>query len=319
MASAVTRIADILTPDIWNSYGLQRSTELSSFWMSGVVGTVPGVTLPEGGATINMPHFNALTGTAQRLSDSAALETKKITAGKDIAVLQMLGDSWSANDLAGVMSGADPAKAIADLLAEYWANQMQSQVITLLKGVFGAASMATNVSDISAGVTEAVRAFNQNTFIDATQKLGDAKGKVAAIAMHSATEAYLAKQQAIIYETTADKSDRLPMYMGKRVIVNDSLPVDTGTYTSYIFGANAIGFVDGVVGAGDLETDRDILAGDTVMTMRRRFILHVMGCKWKGSPVGSTPSTAEIETGTNWERVYDHKQIPLIQFKHKLA
>jgi len=319
MASAVTKVSDILAPEIWNGYGAQRSIELSAFWRSGIVAAVQGLEIPTGGATINMPLFNALTGTAQRLSDSAALETKKITASKDVAVIQLLGDSWSTNDLAGALSGADPAKAIADLLAEYWAIQMQSQVVSLLKGVFSAASMSANVSDISAGGSEAVRAFNQNTFIDASQKLGDAKGRVTAIAMHSATEAYLAKQQMIVYETSADKSDRVGRYMGKTVIVDDALPVDTGTYTSYIFGSNAIGFVDSTVGEADLETDRDILAGENVMTMRRRFILHVMGCKWKGSPVGIAPTTAEIETGTNWERVYDSKNIPIIQFKHKLA
>jgi hypothetical protein len=199
MASAVTKVSDILAPEIWNGYGAQRSVELSAFWRSGIVAAVQGLEIPTGGATINMPLFNALTGTAQRLSDSAALETKKITASKDVAVIQLLGDSWSTNDLAGALSGADPAKAIADLLAEYWAIQMQSQVVSLLKGVFSAASMSANVSDISAGGSEAVRAFNQNTFIDASQKLGDAKGRVTAIAMHSATEAYLAKQQMIVY------------------------------------------------------------------------------------------------------------------------
>jgi hypothetical protein len=319
MASTVTKVSDILTPEIWNAYGAQRSVELSAFWRSGVVASVPGLSIPSGGATITMPHFNALSGTAQRLSDSAALETKKITASKDVAVIQLLGDSWSTNDLAGVLAGADPARAIADLLAEYWANQMQLQVISLLKGAFSAASMATNVSDVSGGGSEPVRAFNQTTFIDATQKLGDAKGKVTAIAMHSATEAYLAKQQMIVYETTANKSDRVGRYLGKTVIVDDGLPVDSGTYTSYIFGNNAIGFVDSVVGESDLEADRDILAGENVMTMRRRFILHVMGCKWKGTPAGISPTTAEIETGTNWERVYDSKLIPIVQFKHKLA
>jgi len=137
--------------------------------------------------------------------------------------------------------------------------------------------------------------------------------------MHSATEAYLAKQQLIDYETTADKSDRVPYYMGKRVIVDDGLPVSSGTYTSYIFGGAVIGHSEDVIGPDDLENDRDILQGDTVFAMRRRFLLHPKGMKWVGTPAGAFPSRAELAVGTNWERVFEPKQIPIIQFKHKLT
>lgn len=316
---AVTRIADILTPDVWNEYGANRTAELSAFWQSGIVAGVPGVSLPSGGATINLPYFGDLTGDAENLDDATALTPGAITAGKQVAVVVGRGRAWGANDLAGVFSGADPAAAIIDRLATYWARQMQTELIKTLTGAFGAASMSGNVSDISAGGTEAVRAFNASTFIDATQLLGDAKGDVMAVAMHSATEAYLAKQQLIVYETSADKSNRVAMYMGKRVIVDDGLPVDTGTYTSYIFGAGAVGYAEAAIGKGDMETDRDILAADDVIAMRRRFILHPKGVKWQGTPAGDFPTRTELATGTNWLRVFENKQIPIVQFKHKLA
>jgi len=319
MASANTLISDILTPDVWNQYGVNRTAELSALFQSGIVNTMPGIQLPAGGATINLPFFSDLTGDAQVLSDTSPLETKKITASKDVASIIGRGEAWSVNDLAAVFAGADPAQALIDLIAGYWSRQMQKELINILAGAFAAASMSGNVSDVSAGGSEAVRAFNQNTFIDAVQKLGDAKGQVSAIAMHSATEAYLAKQQMIVYETTANKSDRVLYYMGKRVIVDDNLPVDTGTYTSYIFGEGAVGFVEGIIGKSDLETDRDILAGDDVFAMRRRFILHPRGIKWQGTPAGDYPTRAELATGTNWARVYENKQIRIVQFKHKLA
>ncbi|MFU8789279.1 MAG: major capsid protein [Methylobacter sp.] len=319
MASVNTTIANILTPEVWNQYGVHKTAELSALFQSGIVSSVSGLSLPNGGSTINMPFFNDLTGDAQVLSDTAPLETKNMGTGKDVAVVIGRGDAWSVNDLAGVFAGADPAKAIMDLLAAYWARQMQKELLNTLAGAFAAASMSGNVADVSAGASEALRAFNANTFIDALQLLGDAKDAVSAVVMHSATEAYLAKQQLIAYETSADKSVRVPVYMGKRVIVDDNMPVDTGTYTSYIFGAGAIGFVEGTIGASDLETDRDILAGDTVFAMRRRFILHPRGIKWKGTPAGDYPNRAELATGTNWERVYQNKQIRVVQFKHKIA
>jgi hypothetical protein len=319
MASVNTLIANVLTPDVWNDYGVQRTAELSELFTSGIVAPLPGISLPSGGATINLPFWNDLTGDAQVLSDSTALETKNISAAKDVAVVIGRGDAWSVNDLAGVFAGSDPAMAIMDLIASYWARQMQKELINTLTGAFGAASMAGNVHNISAEIAAADNSFNQDTFIDATQLLGDAKGNVSAIAMHSATEAYLAKQQMIVYETTADKSERIPRYMGKRVIVDDGLPVSTGTYTTYIFGQGAVGFAEGIIGPSDLETDRDILAGDTVMAMRRRFILHPRGVKWQGTPAGDFPTRAELATGTNWLRVYENKQVRMVQFVHKLA
>jgi hypothetical protein len=206
-----------------------------------------------------------------------------------------------------------------DRIAAYWARQMQAELLNTLTGVFGAATMSGLISDISAGGTAPVRTFNANTFIDACQLLGDAKDGISAIAMHSATEAYLAKEQLIVYETNAGKNVRVPTYMGKRVIVDDGLPVSTGTYTSYIFGTGVVGFADAVIGNAELETDRDILAGEDVMAMRKRFILHPVGCKWVGSAVGAFPSRAELATGTNWQRVFDAKAIPMIAFKHKNA
>ena len=313
------KIADILTPDVWNAYGANRTTELSAFWQAGVVSAVPGIAVPNGGAVIDMPHFNDLTGDLENLSDSASLTPGKITTGQQKAVVIGRGRAWGVNDLAGVFAGADPARAIMDRIAAYWARQMQAELLGTLAGTFASASMSGLVADISAGTTEATRTFNKFTFIDATQLLGDAKGQISAIAMHSATEAYLAKEQLIDYVQAAGQSNRVAFYMGKRVIIDDGLPVSNGTYTSYIFGTGVVGYSEATVGAADLETDRDILAGEDVMAMRRRFLLHPVGMKWIGSAAGAFPTRAELATGTNWTRVFDTKAIPMIAFKHKLA
>lgn len=316
---AVVNISDILTPQVWNQYGSSLSTEQSVFWQSGIVSSMEGVALPNGGGSINIPYFGDLTGDAEVLSDSDALTPGNITAAKQVAVIIGRGRAWGTNDLAAVFAGADPAAAILSRVAAYWTRQMQSELLNVLSGVFAAASMSGLVSDISVGASEELRCFNANTFIDATQKLGDAKSSVSAIAMHSATEAYLAKAQMIEYETTALKSDRMPYYMGKRVVIDDGLPVSAGTYTSYIFGTGAVGYAEAVIGKNDMETDRDILAGEDVFTMRRRFILHPRGLRWQGTPAGDFPTKAELATGTNWVRAFDVKQIPIVQFKHKLA
>lgn len=314
----VTRISDIITPDVWRDYGLRRSTELSAFWQAGVVSNVDGLALPQGGGTVNMPHFNPLTGDAEVLSDTSPLTPANIGTGKQVAVVLGLGRAWGANDLAGLMSGADPAMAIMDGLAAWWAAQYQKQLIATLGGYLGAAAMSGNVHDISGG-TGAAAVISAEGMIDATQKMGDAKGNLTLIGMHSMTEAKLAKLDLIQYERPSGSTDRIPYYQNKRVVVDDALPVASGVYTTYLFGPGAVGYVDGVIGPRDVENDRDILAGDDYITMRRRLILHPKGAKWQGTPAGDFPTAAELATGTNWTGVFDTKQVPIVAFKHKLA
>lgn len=315
---ANTTIADIITPDVWADYSQLYAATLSALWMSGLVATVPGITLPVGGGTVNMPFWGDLSGDAENLSDSAALTPGEITAGKDVAVVLGRGRAWSANDLAGVFAGSDPAQAIMRLLANYWEREQQKELIKVLTGAMGASNMTGNVLDISAE-TGAAAVISGDTFIDATQLLGDHKDQVTGIAMHSAVEAKLAKDGLIDTVQAAGQSDRVRTYMGKNVIVDDSMPVASGVYTSYIFGPGAIGHAEQPIGASDLETDRDILAGDSVIAMRRRFLMHPRGIKWTGTPAGAFPSRTELATAGNWSRVYDPKQIRIVQFKHRIA
>ena len=311
---AATKISDILTPDVWNQYGSQLTAEKSAFWQAGIVANVPGIELPRGGATINLPYFGDLSGDLQTLDDNTSLTVNKISAGKQVAVLVARGQAWGVNDLAPLLAGADPAAAILNRVAAYWAREYQKELLSTLGGVFSAASMSGNVHDISA-LTGGAQIFSASTFIDACYKLGDSADMVSAVAMHSAVMAKLAKDQLIAYV----QATSVPTYLGKRVIVDDSLPVSSGTYTSYIFAPATVGYAEGVVGNGATENDRDILAGEDVITMRRRWVMHVNGTRWQGTPVGDFPTRAELAVGTNWLRVFDNKNIGVVQFKAKLA
>lgn len=312
-----TKISDILTPDVWNQYGRAAVLEKNAFWQSGIVARVDDIQLPAGGATVNMPFFGRIDGDPETLTDTAALSVDKISANKQVAVVVARGKAWGASDLAGLLAGADPLGALIEQLAEYWAAQDQKELVATLTGVFKAASMDTNRLDVS-GESGDAGLFSAKTFIDATARLGDAKAALSTVAMHSAVEAKLAKDDLIQYHTVADKSDRVPFYLGKRVIVDDALPLDGDTATSYIFGPGAVGFADAQVGAGAMERDRDILAGEDVVSMRRRWILHVKGTRWKGTAAGAFPTREEL-AADNWERVFAPKQIPVVQFKARIA
>jgi len=70
--------------------------------------------------------------------------------------------------------------------------------------------------------------ISAHSIVDAAQKLGDAKDQLTAIIMHSATEAELKKRDLIEYiPASTNGTDRIPTFLGKRVIVDDGTPVDT--------------------------------------------------------------------------------------------
>ncbi|QCX32461.1 coat protein [Caloramator sp. E03] len=320
---AITKIQDVIIPEVFNPYVIQRTAELSALYQSGILSHTPEFDrLASAGAkTINMPFWNDLTGDDEVLSDNSALTPDKITAGQDVAVILRRGKAWAVNDLAANLAGDDPMRAIADLVAGYWARQMQRTLLSLLNGVFASNSMTGNLHDVSAATGDAAK-FTGGTFIDAVQKLGDAKDKLTAIIMHSAVEASLAKQNLIQTVQPSDGSPSIKTYMGKRVIVDDGCPYDSGTgiFTTYIFGEGAIAYGSGnPVGFVATETDRDSLAGEDYLINRKTFILHPRGVAFTSASVaGSSPSNAELATAANWNRVYENKNIRIVAFKHKI-
>ena len=101
-----------------------------------------------GGQTVNMPFWQDLTATRQLLSDSTTLTVNRVTGATYIARIHNDAQVWSVNDLAELLSGDDPMQEIVNKVAAYWARIDEGLVISSLKGMFGAASMAGNLSAI---------------------------------------------------------------------------------------------------------------------------------------------------------------------------
>ena len=313
-----TKIADIIVPEVFNPYVIKRTTELDAFVNSGIITNNPELDAlaSKGGKLINMPYFDDLGGEDEVLTDSGALTPDKIIAGQDVATLFMRGKAWSVNDLAEALSGDDPMGAIGSLVGGFWSRRRQSLLFSMLKGVFN--SINSNKLDISAkaaGLCE----IGGKTFLDALQTLGDARYKIVAVGMHSATMTSLNKLDLIDTIKASDGVTDLNYFMGKRVIEDDGCPVNGDVYTTYLFGNGAIGLGNGKAPV-PTETDRDSLAGEDILVNRQHFVLHPRGIKFTASSVaGSSPTNGEVELAANWSRVYDTKDIRMIQFTHKIT
>lgn len=319
-----TIISDVIVPEVFNPYVIERTAELSAFYQSGIIARTPAldVLASSGGKLVNMPFWEDLSGDDEVLSDTEALTVGKITAGQDVAALLARGRAWSVNDLAKALSGDDPMAAIGDLVAAYWARRFQAILIKTLDGVFGndATLMNTNKHDISGAPTaEDDDVISAKTAVDAIYKLGDNADKLTGFVMHSATVAKLAKDDLIEYIKPSEGEPEVPTFLGKRVVVDDGLPNADGVYTTYIFGAGAFGWGEGGAPV-PTETARDALSGDDILVNRRHFILHPRGVAFQNNQAsGPTPSNTELADYRNWLRVYESKNVRIVQFKHKLT
>lgn len=322
---AKTQIADVIVPDVFNPYVVERTAELMELYYGGIISTDPQLNALAlaGGKLINMPFWTDLDGDDEVLSDSGSLTPAKIEASKDIAALLMRGKAWEVNDLAKALSGDDPMGAVANLVADYKARKLQAVIIASLKGVFAdnvandSGDMVNDIAIEDGNNAMAANKISSDAVIDTiTGTMGDAWAKITGMAMHSAVFINLQKQDLITYVKPSGQSLEIPTYLGKRVLVDDTCERVAGStsgykYSSYFFGQGAIGFGEGQAPV-PTETDRDSLAGDDILINRWHVIMHPRGVKFTSSSVaGASPTNTELEAAANWDRVYERKNVRL--------
>lgn len=329
----ITRITDVIVPELFDRYVINRTMELSALVQSGIIANSPefDALASEAARTHNMPFFEDLAGDSEETLENVKMTAAKIGSNKDVSTTLLRQKMWGSTNLAAALAGADPMKAIGDLVAGFWARDMQKELIALLAGVFGTyipdggaaiTPMADHILDLTKQSSAAAKIISASAFIDACQLMGDAQGLLTDVAMHSATKAYLKKQNLI--QTERDSTDvEFDVYQGRRVTVDDGCPVDGGTYTTYLFSRGAIALGNGSpVGHVATEMDRDKQTGGGIdyLINRKAYILHMRGVAYTGAVRDhvETPTRAELKLAENWKPVYEAKQLRVVALKHKL-
>ena len=331
---AITKIADVIVPELFNPYVVKRTMELSALVQSGIIVNSPEFDrlASEAARTHNMPFFEDLTGDSEETLEDVKMTAAKIGSNKDVSTTLLRQKMWGSTNLSASLAGADPMKAIGDLVAGFWARDMQKELIALLAGIFGTYTpkdgtattpMADHILDLTTMTSAGAKIISASAFIDACQLMGDAQGLLTDVAMHSATKSYLKKNNLI--ETERDSTDvEFETYQGRRVTVDDGCPVDSdGTYTTYLFSQGAIALGNGSpVGHVATEVDRDKQTGGGVdyLINRKAYILHMRGVAYTGEVREhvETPTRAELKMAQNWKPVYEPKQLRVVALKHKL-
>ena len=327
---AITTISNMqLVPNKFTAYTLDRTTAKSALVRSGIA-TADNIAaqlingLPAGGKFITMPHFDALTGEDDVFSE-AALTASNITTGNANATILMRQKAWGATDLSRVLGGADPMAAIGNMVSDWWLEKEQAIYLSILKGLLDPTSgcLKAHVNDISAASGDAAY-ISVGAALDTKQTLGDHASSLGMVFMHSATYTYLQKNQQIVTEYDSDLKINIDFYLGYRVVVDDSMPVEGGKYTTYFLGAGALIRQDGTpAGFVSTETDRDKLAATDYLINRRCMVIHPRGCSWNVNavfPEGIPYATnAMLADPANWTLATDPKKVAIASLVHKIG
>lgn len=327
---AVTQLADVIVPAEFTDYIVANTMEKSALVDSGVATRNGAIEqqLSAGSDRFTIPNwFDLGNDEANIVNDDPDVDSvpHKLSAGKQAVRKAFLHNSWSAMNLASELAGDDAVARIQSRAAAYWTRQLQRRLVASLTGVL-LGNVASNagdmVSDISGGTGDAAK-FSAAAVIDAAGTLGDSMRDLSALAMHSAT--YKAAMKADLIATIPDSQGGfIQTFRGLAVIVDDGLPVTAGTYTTVLFGPNAVGY--GVTApriAAGTEIENKPGAGNgggqQILHSRVNLAIHPAGFRFTDTTVAAeSPSIAELALPANWARTFERKAVPLAFLKHKL-
>lgn len=328
MATGVTKIADIIVPEIFTPYVQQLTEEKSRLIVSGAVGrdALMDQHLAGGGITFNTPSFADLDNDADNVStddDASDSTPNKIGTAQEISVRLSRNNSWSSMDLAAALAGVDPMLAIASRVSAYWVRRMQAVFLATMVGVFAdndANDSGDYTSDIKgASFIDGVTNFSAEAFIDAAVTMGDSMEDLGMVMLHSVVFARMQKNNLIDFIPDSEGRIVIPTFLGRIVIVDDGMPVTTGIYDSYLFGVGALRMGVSTPKVAT-EIDRKPAAGDgggqDILHNRVEWALHPSGHAYTGTAPSGGPSNAatsnNLGAAASWNRVFsERKQIKI--------
>lgn len=332
---ATTQLADVYVPLTFARRSQQAQLEMNAFIGSGIAQADPAIAtqFAAGGNIGELPQFNGIT--IQEPNYSTDDNTSNAVPQKIGSVKQLLrsasrNDHWSAMDLTRELADSDPVAAITGRIGAFWSSDDEKRLINSVEGILAdnvandSGDMLHNIATDDAGaVTDAERISSEAIALGA-QTMGDHSRNIAAIAMHSVQHTRLAIR-GMIKTVTNDKDASLTYdtYLGKRIVIDDSLTPEVGTnrltYTVALFGAGAVGYANGKVQTPS-EMSRNPLAGDgggeSIISSRVNTIFHPNGFSFLSASVaGNSATYAELKDASNWNRVVARKAVNLAFIK----
>lgn len=330
-ATDLTRISDIVVPEIFSGYVQTLTQEKSRLVQSGalVMDQRLSANLNGGGLTFNEPFYHDLLSTdgdhAENISTDNGPDSTpdNIQASTEVQIRMSRNKSWGSADLTAALAGNDPMNAIANRVADWRQRRLQAAWLATMKGVFATndaapAGGSTHVTkdltlDLSANAGAAAK-FSSSAFISATGLMGDSMGQLTMVMMHSIVYQQLQRLNLIDFIPDSRGEVNIAYYMGREVIVDDGMPNSGGVFHTYLIGAGATAMGSGspkVPVAVKRNEEANNGAGEEILFNRWEWIVHPVGHAWKGNAASKGgPTNIELGTAGAFNRVFrERKQI----------
>lgn len=339
-AGPVTRVSDVIVPEIFTAYVQNLTTEKSRIIQSGMAvrSSELDLLLGGGGLTFQVPSFKDLDNDADRISTDTSVpfadadaslpagvarppDPQKIGTLKEISVRMNRNNSWSTTDLAAILAGADPMEAIARRVSAYWTRRLQVAFLATWKGILAdnsANDSGDYTNDISGAYVPGVTDFSAEAFLDAALTMGDSMEELTGVMVHSVVMNRMQKNNLIDFIPDARGETNIATFLGREVIIDDGMPKTGNDYETWLFGngATQLGFGAPPVGT---EVDRKPGGGNgggqDVLYSRVMWAIHPTGHAWigtagDGGPANTGTGDDDLDEAAAWNRVFpERKQI----------
>mgnify|MGYP001038823643 CR=1 FL=1 len=315
MATVATRLSDIFVSDYYQTIAPVNSPEKTAVYNSGIVTRLPALdaVAQNGQGTATVSYWQDLDAdeapNASTDDPDQIGKVGKATQGSMRSRTLFLNKGYGVADLASELANSDPMTQIRNRFGTYWTRQWQRYLIGEARGV-----IASNLANDDGDMVITERASLAESFQDAAFTAGDAADQFSAIGVHSTIMNRMVKNDLIEYLRDSTGNIILATYLGKPVFMDDSLKTDDGGFMSLFFGSGAFGFGEGKPHT-PTELERKASGGNgggaEVLWERKTYILQPAGFSWKGEDDPNlTPSYTDMAKASNWERVFDRKQVP---------
>lgn len=321
-----TNLADIIEPTSFSQYTALPLPSPNRFVTSPVVANMQLMDLGDGGRSITIRYFKEPDVADEIMVTTSAVNDTPIASESEIAVVRDRINSFADYDLTKYVAGADPVGTVEAFIRDtHWVNRYAEDAKAVMTGVATASAFSSYVNNVT-GETD--KLLTVGNWYDTLSTQGDEYSKIEYLLVHS--DVY---HRLIVRDETdfVRPSEGVPfgVWRGMQLIVDDraapKLVVDAsaGTTDYFSFGFASDSVItqihpDGVNGMVMTEVDRDAPRSLTRLVVRRRYIQHLKGTKWVGTPAANSPTNAELATGGNWQNAFSNvKNLPWVCLRHR--
>jgi hypothetical protein len=332
-----TQISDLWNPAVWiQGIGEKQATFPSAMNAGILTKTQELDAIAAGpGNQASVPFFKDITDQADEIQVENTAPTADNVQPSGLMVTPILNRQTknSATALSAQVSGSDPLGNVINYLTERRMKQRQATLIAMLRGVLGGGATAANAAAclsalryggtaaeifLEAGATAtAANKLSADVFINTKKLLGELGDELKAgiILCHPDIKAALETLDAASFKNGVQSGLPYTVTTYREVpIFTASALVRAGTtsgfvYDTFLIAPGNVGYgekaqaADGI-DAASLAYYADKDKNNELVYDRTRFLMHVFGTKWVGTPGGQSATNAELQTVGNWNLVF---------------